>query len=104
MYNNLLVLREGERTKERRKHVKQTWMEMLRNAKQVPIINVESVQPARIMQGYIARSKSTYVATVISCWIRWKADGRLSPDPLPQWQRAISRLPRRNGSTVERLF
>jgi hypothetical protein len=43
MYNSLLVLREGKRTKERRKRVKQTWMEMLRNAKQVPIIQVESV-------------------------------------------------------------
>jgi hypothetical protein len=49
-YNELLVLQEGEKTKECHKHTKELLMEMLQNIKQTPFIHLESITPAIIME------------------------------------------------------
>jgi hypothetical protein len=54
-YNELLVLRMGEKAKARRARIKAAWMAMLRNSRQSPIVHVESITPARIMVGFISQ-------------------------------------------------
>jgi hypothetical protein len=53
-YNELLVMQEGEKARPRRKRIKDEWLGMLRNAKHTPIIHVESITPARVMEGFIS--------------------------------------------------
>jgi hypothetical protein len=54
-YDELLVLQEGENQRQRRTQIKDEWMTMLRNARHNPIINVDSITPVVVMEGYISR-------------------------------------------------
>jgi hypothetical protein len=47
-------MQEGEKARPRRKRIKDEWLGMLRNAKHTPIIHVESITPARVMEGFIS--------------------------------------------------
>jgi hypothetical protein len=53
--DELVVLREDKRANKRRKHIKEAWMEMLQNAKQTPILDIGSITPARVVEGYILK-------------------------------------------------
>jgi hypothetical protein len=53
--DKLAVLQEDERAIERRKPIKEAWMEMLQNTKQTPILNIGSITPARVMEGFISK-------------------------------------------------
>jgi hypothetical protein len=79
-YNELLVLQEGENKNACRKRIKNAWMEMLRNSRHEPIVHVGSIMPACWCHGWfhIEASQSSNLETVITCWIWWKEDGRLS--------------------------
>jgi hypothetical protein len=65
-YDGLLVLQEGENRKQRRKRIKDKWMTMLRNAKTNPIINVDSITPAIVMEGYISRIANQHTLKPLS--------------------------------------
>jgi hypothetical protein len=53
-YDELNLLQENEKKKDRRKQMKEGGMaRMLQNAKQNPIIHVENITPSRVMEGWI---------------------------------------------------
>jgi hypothetical protein len=53
--DKLVELREDKQAIQRCKHIKEAWMEMLRNAKQTPILDIGSITPARVMEGFILK-------------------------------------------------
>ncbi len=54
-YEGLHLLQEDERRLSRRKRIKAGWMALLRNARQSPIFFVDTITPARVMEGWISK-------------------------------------------------
>jgi hypothetical protein len=64
--DKLVVLQEDKRAIERHKHIKHEWMEMLQNARQSPILDIASITPASVMEGYISKQANQYTLKPLS--------------------------------------
>jgi hypothetical protein len=54
-YDELNLLQEDEKKKDRRKRIKDGWMARLRDARHNPIVHVDQITPSRVMEGWISK-------------------------------------------------